>query len=134
MKGINAWVIRELMAKYPRIPFDGAACAEVDPELFFPEHNASQANAKLVCRRCPVLMQCAEWVLNSPCHEHGSWGGMNERERRDARSARGMSSKLAGVVDDKCGTAAGAKRHYRANEPACPSCSRAMARVRRRER
>jgi WhiB family redox-sensing transcriptional regulator len=60
---------------------DRALCAEVDPEIFFPEKGGSTLQPKRVCRACPVRAECLDWAL-----EHGErfgiWGGLSERERR----------------------------------------------------
>lgn len=63
-----------------------AACREEDPELFFPVGNAGPAllqiaEAKTVCRRCPVVSGCLSWALESG-QDAGVWGGMSEDERR----------------------------------------------------
>ncbi|MFJ9478840.1 WhiB family transcriptional regulator [Streptomyces mirabilis] len=62
------------------------ACAQEDPELFFPIGNTGPAlfqieEAKSVCRRCPVLETCAAWTLETG-QTHGVSGGMSEEERR----------------------------------------------------
>ncbi|MCX4411539.1 WhiB family transcriptional regulator [Streptomyces sp. NBC_01764] len=62
------------------------ACAKEDPELFFPVGNNGPAllqieEAKSVCRRCPVLVTCAAWTLETG-QTHGVSGGMSEDERR----------------------------------------------------
>lgn len=63
-----------------------ASCRDEEPELFFPVGNTGPAllqiaEAKSVCRTCPVLRECAEWALR-----HGQlvgvWGGMSEDERQ----------------------------------------------------
>ena len=63
-----------------------AACADADPELFFPDGDIRSARAqakaaKLICRGCPVSASCLNWALASG-HEHGIWGGLTEDERR----------------------------------------------------
>ncbi|MFP5023518.1 WhiB family transcriptional regulator [Pseudonocardia phyllosphaerae] len=66
-----------------------AACRSVDPELFFPESANGRealrqvAQAKRVCRRCPVEDACAQWALAEL--RHGIAGGMTEDERRRRR-------------------------------------------------
>jgi WhiB family redox-sensing transcriptional regulator len=66
---------------------DFAACAETDPEAFFPERGDSTREAKRVCRGCPVRLQCLEYALEhmdgylAPAR-FGIWGGTSERERR----------------------------------------------------
>ena len=68
--------------------FDGSqVCAQVDPELFFPE-NALEAlhNIKLVrpiCTACEFRNPCLAYALEHK--EEGIWGGMTERERNQLR-------------------------------------------------
>ncbi|MEU8890440.1 WhiB family transcriptional regulator [Streptomyces sp. NPDC048442] len=62
-----------------------AACAEVDPELFFPVSAlgpgaAQTGDAKKVCARCPVRAQCLDWALETR-QRTGVWGGTDEKER-----------------------------------------------------
>lgn len=66
-----------------------AACADVDPELFFPRRgdNTTVANAKAVCADCPVRVTCLEYALVN-AEKFGIWGGKSERERRRMRGAR----------------------------------------------
>lgn len=63
-----------------------SACRDEDPELFFPVGNSGPAllqiaEAKAVCRRCPVIGDCLSWALDSG-QDAGVWGGMSEDERR----------------------------------------------------
>ncbi len=75
-------------ARYPGRPSgepsdwrDLALCAEVDPELFFPDKGESSRPAKRVCASCPVRAECLQDALDR--HEQfGVWGGLTERERR----------------------------------------------------
>ena len=60
---------------------DHALCAQVDPELWFPEKGGSTKDAKAVCRECPVRAECLEYALASQ-QEWGVWGGTNEHERQ----------------------------------------------------
>ena len=64
-----------------------ALCAEVDPELFFPDKGGSTAEAKKVCRSCEVRPECLAYALE---HDEpaGVWGGLSERERRQVPRAR----------------------------------------------
>jgi WhiB family redox-sensing transcriptional regulator len=66
-----------------------AACRTEDPELFFPVGSSGPAllqlgEAKSVCRRCPVLLQCRMWALSTG-QETGVWGGLSADERRVVR-------------------------------------------------
>ena len=62
---------------------DAALCAQVDPDLFFPEKGGSTLEAKRICRACDVRAECLDYAVE---HEditaHGIWGGLSERERR----------------------------------------------------
>lgn len=66
-----------------------SACKSEDPELFFPVGDTGPAllqiaEAKAVCRRCPVQAQCLNWALTSG-QDFGVWGGLSETERRAVR-------------------------------------------------
>lgn len=63
-----------------------AICRDEDPELFFPVGTSGPAllqiaEAKSVCRRCPVVSECLASALDSG-QDAGVWGGMSEDERR----------------------------------------------------
>lgn len=63
-----------------------AACADKDPELFFPVGDSGPAllqikAAKAVCRHCPVIAECLTWSIETGL-DAGVWGGMSEDERR----------------------------------------------------
>jgi WhiB family transcriptional regulator, redox-sensing transcriptional regulator len=60
---------------------DAGLCAEVDPDLWFPEKGGSVAYAKRVCRSCPVAAECLKFALAND-ERWGVWGGLSERERR----------------------------------------------------
>ncbi len=69
---------------------DDPACAQTDPEIFFPldiemgfgkftvKYQSLEA-AKKVCQECPLIKDCLEYALKN--HELGVWGGTTERER-----------------------------------------------------
>ncbi|WP_369250838.1 WhiB family transcriptional regulator [Streptomyces sp. R41] len=62
-----------------------AACAEADPDLFFPVGTKGPAlediaAAKRVCSRCPVTSECLAWALSNR-QTSGVWGGTCEEER-----------------------------------------------------
>jgi WhiB family redox-sensing transcriptional regulator len=65
-----------------------AACANVDPELFFPATSRQPATeAKQVCSGCPVKAECLEYSLVNE-EEFGVWGGLTEKERRQLLNER----------------------------------------------
>nr|WP_229904984.1 WhiB family transcriptional regulator [Lentzea cavernae] len=63
------------------------ACADEDPELFFPEPGqVGQAReAKKVCAACPIRMPCVSYALRHGVT--GVWGGTTEDERREMHRA-----------------------------------------------
>jgi transcription factor WhiB/Homeodomain-like domain-containing protein len=62
-----------------------AACAEVDPELWFPDrgqgYRAAGAAAKRICAGCPVRAQCLAFALAAG-PEFGIWAGYDPAELR----------------------------------------------------
>lgn len=58
-----------------------AACAEVDPDLWFPEKGGSVQEAKEICATCLVRAECLEYALETR-QRFGIWGMRSERERR----------------------------------------------------
>lgn len=63
-----------------------AACAQADPEAWFPEKGGSVREAKRVCRGCFVREDCLAYALERD-ERFGVWGGLSERERRRLRRA-----------------------------------------------
>lgn len=62
-----------------------AACADAEPELFFPisataASKAQVSRAKLICASCPVRPDCLSYALDHR-QEQGIWGGLTEEER-----------------------------------------------------
>ncbi|BFP57225.1 WhiB family transcriptional regulator [Streptomyces fimicarius] len=81
-----------------------AACREEDPDLFFPIGSTGPAvvqtaEAKTVCRSCPVQAACLEWALENG-QDSGIWGGLSENERRalKRRSRRRAESRGRGAA------------------------------------
>lgn len=64
-----------------------AACAETDPELFFPDTTWSPRLAKQVCAACPVQNKCLQWAMDTN-ERFGIWGGTTEYQRRQLRRVR----------------------------------------------
>ncbi|MBA2696961.1 MAG: WhiB family transcriptional regulator [Actinobacteria bacterium] len=84
--------------KPPEWMADGL-CAQVDPELWFPEKGGSTREAKAVCGRCEVRPECLAYAL---AHDDrfGVWGGVAERDRRRmTRAARArVPDRRTGLV------------------------------------
>jgi len=64
-----------------------AACAGMDPDLFFFERGDASTPAKEVCfgtrtrPACPVRRKCLDYALVRR-EKFGLWGGLTERQRR----------------------------------------------------
>jgi WhiB family redox-sensing transcriptional regulator len=66
-----------------------ALCAEIDPEVWFPERGGNSkyrtpeaVHAKQLCKRCPAIAECREYALKYT-GLYGIWGGLDPSERRD---------------------------------------------------
>ena len=57
-----------------------ARCRATDPDRLFVS-GAAQRKAAVICRHCPVIVECAAEALDNQM-EFGVWGGMTERQRR----------------------------------------------------
>jgi WhiB family redox-sensing transcriptional regulator len=64
-----------------------ALCSQTDPEAFFPEKGGSTREAKRICSRCEVKVECLEYALGHD-ERFGIWGGLSERERRGLKRER----------------------------------------------
>lgn len=60
-----------------------ARCRSGDPEELF-VRGAAQRKAAVICRHCPVAVECLADALDNEM-EFGVWGGMTERQRRALR-------------------------------------------------
>lgn len=82
---------------------DESLCAQVDPELFFPDtkgQNATQAHqydaARSICQQCPVARQCLDAAMESEhsasvYYRFGMFGGLTPVERSDLAGMRPKS-------------------------------------------
>ena len=57
-----------------------AACAGMDPSVFFPEDGVGVREAKVFCQGCEVWQECLEYALLNRI-TNGVWGGTSERQR-----------------------------------------------------
>ncbi|MGV0835682.1 WhiB family transcriptional regulator [Mycolicibacterium thermoresistibile] len=57
-----------------------ARCRQSDPDELF-VRGAAQRKAAVICRHCPVILECGADALDNRV-EFGVWGGMTERQRR----------------------------------------------------
>lgn len=68
---------------------DLAACADHDPDMFFPAGETGPAAdqirfAKRVCAACDVQDECLTYAIETN-QASGIWGGLTEDERRPVR-------------------------------------------------
>jgi len=63
--------------------WDSALCAQVDPEVFFPDLGQPTQVAKAVCAGCPVRVPCL--AVFGDLIQHGVVGGLSVKERRARR-------------------------------------------------
>lgn len=63
-----------------------AACAGMDPELFFAHAlSVDQIDkAKAICAECPLKASCLQGALERG-EQYGVWGGTDEAERRSMK-------------------------------------------------
>ncbi len=92
----DAWgEIQERGTPWPTAGWDnqawrhGAACLEIDQDLFFPTGSSGEAadliqQAKSVCATCAVRRACLQFALTTN-QEFGVWGGYDEDERHQLR-------------------------------------------------
>lgn len=66
---------------------EGGLCRGRD-YLFFSLDEKVQAEAKLICRKCPVISDCLDYVTKLPGDTQGIWAGMTAKERRNERRRR----------------------------------------------
>jgi WhiB family redox-sensing transcriptional regulator len=66
---------------------DFAECAQVAPELFFPEKGASPKDSKKICGQCAVTSFCLEYALDTK-QADGVWAGYTAGELKAIRRER----------------------------------------------
>ncbi len=79
----EAGIDRTIASAIPDFMDGTQACANADPDMFFPPRQAyiDAEPAIRVCRRCPLRPKCGLWAINTR-QEIGVWGGMTPRQRR----------------------------------------------------
>jgi len=73
------------------------ACAQGDPNVFFPHDGVGVEIAKAICADCRVTGPCLEYALAHRI-EHGVWGGCSERQRRRILRDRRAAARETGLV------------------------------------
>jgi hypothetical protein len=76
-----------------------AACASVDPELWFPEKAGPTARSVLeICAACPVRKSCLASAMVGV--EAGIWGGVHYQARSQARGQIARGTDPLVVLDE----------------------------------
>ena len=76
--------------------FDGTQpCAQIDPELFFPEPTASaitkaKKTAEPICGSCSFQEPCLDYALHHDVQ--GIWAATAESDRKQIRRKRGIKN------------------------------------------
>lgn len=111
-----------------------ALCAQTNGDWFAEQtparDNPDVKHAIDVCSLCVVRHQCLEFALVND-ERFGIWGGLTAKKRHRIRTR--LDLPPVPPPEDWHGTEAGARRHYRRDEPACPECLRA-SRIAKRDR
>lgn len=71
--------------------FEGASCAEISGDFFFPENRTYTAENKMamkICQSCVVQKECLEYALHHSVS--GIWGGKTDRDRTTMRKKLGI--------------------------------------------
>ncbi|MFD9222030.1 WhiB family transcriptional regulator [Streptomyces sp. NPDC060064] len=80
-----------------------AACARVDPDLWFPEAGQNYRTAKQVCAACPVQRQCNDQAQRlegdvSHPYRHGTWAGAEPRTRAKQAAGHAKAQRNADIL------------------------------------
>jgi WhiB family redox-sensing transcriptional regulator len=73
------------------------ACAQSNPNVFFPHDGVGVEIAKAICADCRATSPCLEYALANRI-EHGVWGGCSERQRRRILRDRRAAARSTGLV------------------------------------
>lgn len=82
----------ELLALHDGPWMSLGSCVDTDPDIWFPPGESKLyeddiAQAKAICRTCPVRKACLNYALETG-QDYGIWGGATESERRIMRRER----------------------------------------------
>lgn len=82
---------------------DGA-CRGEDVNIWFPDDGdyTKQAEAKAICRQCPVIANCLAYALDIG-EPIGIYGGKSGRERRKIRARARLSTRTINDLDEVSG-------------------------------
>ncbi len=113
-----------------------AACIGRADEMHPGSDDAQIANAKAICKRCPVQRECFWDAVHTGDMQHGIRAGLRANERRDTikelrrRERRRRAKQQAEEPEPapanrepaKCGTRSGYQKHLREKTEICTPC------------
>lgn len=106
-----------------------AICAQIDPELWFPDGGDYRA-AKQICATCPVTAECLAFALQNETsgYRYGVYGGLTAKQRNRPDPVTAAAARIRDCTE--CGT------QFEARHPNILTCSEPCrtAAKRRRER
>lgn len=105
-----------------------ALCAQVDPELYYPDTGGTVGPAKRVCLRCPVRPKCLDYAFDND-EPWGVWGGMSAHERHQVRMGRKpMPTFPDGAQADEHvhPPVAAQVRAHETTDRSCPTCGQVL--------
>ena len=109
---------------------DDALCAQIDPELWFPEKGGPTTEPKRLCRLCPVIAECLQFALDTD-QRFGIWGGQSTIQRQVLLGKRRNHTANRNTPTDpppiRHGSQYGFKQHSQRGIPACKPCLHAVA-------
>ena len=74
-----------------------ARCRQADPDELF-VRGAAQRKAAVICRHCPVILECGADALDNRV-EFGVWGGMTASERHRLIRRRQKAARKARAAE-----------------------------------
>ncbi|ACZ29605.1 transcription factor WhiB [Xylanimonas cellulosilytica DSM 15894] len=88
-----------------------AACAQADPDAWFPERGGSTQEPKRLCATCPIRLACLTVGLTRR-EPHGIYGGTTVKERtsmlkRASSDSIGLASDSIGLASERSSLVAG---------------------------
>jgi WhiB family redox-sensing transcriptional regulator len=112
-----------------------ASCQSVDPETFFPSSTGIPGQreverAVLICRSCPVILECQEYSKKF-ARGNGVWGGIYKGRHAPRPPGRPKRREPWPINH---GTVAGYQQHHKQGVPLCEECVSANKAYRRARR
>ena len=68
-----------------------AACAQIDPELWYSDDHADRTQARKICHRCDVLKECHD-TATLLGEQHGTWAATDRDRKRTPAKRRKRTS------------------------------------------